>query len=314
MKIYRALLLGAVTGISALVISSCAYDPYYSGSSYSSGYGDGYGYGSSNFSTSFFVRTGNPRWGYDPYAGCYYDYTRRSYYDPYLYGYYPKGYRPRYISGAPHPHGWSRGRSSIAPPSRIRSYNLTNYQNRGERYRSLGRDWSRNVTISNRGRDQRPTYGRDQRNHSGSEQRSNFFGNRGSDQNRTNRVNQGSYQGRSSYDRNRDSNQRTVAPRSGSTRGGFDRGNTTTRAPQPQPQIQQRSASRGGFRSPPAADARRQAIIDAMQSRQGGNVTRPPRQPAPQPQARPPANSGRGENAPSRGNRGNRDVRGLGEG
>jgi len=149
MKIYRALLVGAVAGISAFVASSCAYDPYYSGGSYgggtySSGYGDGYGYGNSNFSTSFFVSTGNPRWAYDPYARCYYDNTRRAYYDPYLYGYYPVGYRPRQVYGSPHPHGWTNGRY-IAPPSRIRSYNLTNYNNRSERYRGLGRNWSRNV-------------------------------------------------------------------------------------------------------------------------------------------------------------------------
>lgn len=172
MKIHRWLLAGIVAGISALAVSSCAYDPYYSGGSYSTvggGFGDGYGYGGSSFSTSFFVSTGNPRWGYDPYAGAYYDYTRRCYYDPYLYGYYPRGYRPRYVHGAPHPHGWSRGRNRIAPPSRIRSHNLNNYHNRGERYRGLGRDWSRNVRVnapgSNRGRnsagsrgDRRPGY------------------------------------------------------------------------------------------------------------------------------------------------------------
>ena len=76
---------GFLAGIAALAVSSCAYDPYYSGgTSYSGGYGSGYGYGGSNFSTSFFVSTGSPRWGYDPYAGAYYDYTRRCYYDPYL--------------------------------------------------------------------------------------------------------------------------------------------------------------------------------------------------------------------------------------
>ena len=120
MKIYRRLFAGVLAGLAALAVSSCAYDPYYAGGSYSSGYGDGYGYGGSSFSTSIFVGTGNPRWGYDPYAGAYYDYNRRAYYDPYLYGYYPVGYRPRYVSGAPHPGGWSRGHSYCPPPSRVR--------------------------------------------------------------------------------------------------------------------------------------------------------------------------------------------------
>lgn len=136
-----------VAGISGLVVSSCAYDPYYSSTSYSAGYGEGYGYGGSNFSTSYFVSTGNPRWGYDPYARCYYDYNRRAYYDPYLSGYYPVGYRPRQVYGSPHPHSWASGRNYIAPPSRVRSYNLSNYHDRSERYRSLGHDWSRNVRV-----------------------------------------------------------------------------------------------------------------------------------------------------------------------
>ena len=155
MKIYRRFIAGIIAGLAALAISSCAYDPYYVGGSYSTGYGDGYGYGNSSFSTSVFVGTGSPRWGYDPYAGAYYDYTRRAYYDPYLYGYYPVGYRPRYVSGAPHPGGWSRGSSYCPPPSRVRSYNLTNYHNRTERYQGLGRDWSRNVQYN----DGRNSYG-----------------------------------------------------------------------------------------------------------------------------------------------------------
>lgn len=148
MKINKGLLAGMVAGVAALAFSSCAYDPYYSSTSYSAGYGHGYGYGSSSFSTSVFVGTGNPRWGYDPFAGCYYDYTRRAYYDPHLYGYYPVGYRPRYVVGAPHPGGWVRGRSYCPPPSRIRSQTLTNYGNRIHSYRSLGMDWSRNVSVT----------------------------------------------------------------------------------------------------------------------------------------------------------------------
>ena len=148
MKMKRLILLGLLVGSAALAVSSCAYDPYYSSSSYSSGFGYGRGYGSTNFSTSVFVSTGNPRWGYDPYAGCYYDYTRRSYYDPHLYGYYPVGYRPRYVYGAPHPYGWSRGSGYCPPPKRIRRHMIENCDNRAESYRSLGRDWSDDVRVS----------------------------------------------------------------------------------------------------------------------------------------------------------------------
>jgi hypothetical protein len=177
MKIHRYALFSLIAGVSAFAVSSCAYDPYYSGSSSYGSYGDGYGYGGSNFSTSFFVSTGNSRWAYDPYAGAYYDYTRRAYYDPYLYGYYPVGYRPRYVSGSPHPHGWSRGGSYCPPPSRIRSYNLTNYRDRTDRYRSLGRDWSSNVRATAPIRDQRSGYGNRDQRPSGSSSQGGFSGN-----------------------------------------------------------------------------------------------------------------------------------------
>jgi hypothetical protein len=143
MKVNRVFLIATAAVVSAVAIPSCAYQPYYSEPSYSSGYG--YGYGSRNFTTIHFVRTSSPRWGYDPYARCYYDYSRRCYYDPYLNGYYPAGYRPAYVYGAPHPHGWRTGHNYIAPPSRIHDHRLDNYQNRSERYRSLNTDWSRNV-------------------------------------------------------------------------------------------------------------------------------------------------------------------------
>lgn len=150
MKIKHHAMSGLFVGLATLAVSSCAYDSYFPTSSYPSGYGSGYGrgYGSSNFSTSVFVSTGNPRWGYDPYAGCYYDYTRRSYYDPHLCGYYPVGYRPSYVYGAPHPHGWSRGRGYCPPPTIISSHTITNCDNRAESYRELGRDWSENVRVN----------------------------------------------------------------------------------------------------------------------------------------------------------------------
>ncbi len=140
-----------IAGAAALAVSSCAYDPYYQGSSYSGGYGDGNGYGSSGFSSSVFISTGSPRWGYDPYAGAYYDHTRHCYYDPYLHGYYPVGYRPRYVHGAPHPHGWSHGGHHIAPPSRIRHTTLSNYHHREHRYRELGHDWSGDIRADHSG-------------------------------------------------------------------------------------------------------------------------------------------------------------------
>ena len=196
MKIKCHVLSGLCVGFAALAVSSCGYDPYYSTSSYSSGYGSGYG--SSNFSTSVFVSTGHPRWGYDPYARCYYDYTRRSYYDPYLCGYYPAGYRPRYVYGAPHPHGWSRGRGYCPPPTRIRSHTITNCDNRAESYRELGRDWSENVRVNapNNHEPQRPG-GRDQNgwrgegNHSGEVESQSpgipFFNRDGNDQGQSGR-------------------------------------------------------------------------------------------------------------------------------
>jgi len=152
MKVNRVFLSATVAVISSIAVSSCFYDPQYSGSSYSSrygsGYGSGYGYGGRSFTTTYFVHTNSPRWGYDPYARCYYDYSRRCYYDPYLNGYYPVGYRPRCVQAAPHPHGWRSGGRSISPPSQIRDRNIDNYQNREDRYRSLNTHWSRNVQVN----------------------------------------------------------------------------------------------------------------------------------------------------------------------
>jgi hypothetical protein len=131
-----------------LAVGSCTYDPYYTvGGSYSTGYdrgyGSGYGYGGSNFSTSLFVSTGDPRWGYDPSCYSYYDYTRRSYYDPYLYGYYPVGYRPPVIVGVPHPYGYRR--TYCPPPSRVTNVTLVNYSNRESAYRNSNHSWARQV-------------------------------------------------------------------------------------------------------------------------------------------------------------------------
>lgn len=151
-KNLRYLAIAAVGAVAALGFSSCAYDPYYSGGSvsgtYSSGgggYGDGYGYGGSSFSTSVFVGTGDPRWGYDPYNYSYYDYNRRCYYDPYLHGYYPVGYRPPVVYGVPHPYGWSRGHGHIRPPSRVTNVTVVNYRNRESAYRNTSYGWAKQV-------------------------------------------------------------------------------------------------------------------------------------------------------------------------
>lgn len=141
----RPLLLLAALG--ALPLGSCV-DPYYSvGGSYGTSYqyGAGYGYGNPSFSTSMFVSTGSPRWGYDPVCYSYYDYTSRRYYDPYLCGYYPVGYRPPVIVGVPHPHGYS-GRY-CPPPARVVSVTLSNYHNRYDCYRNIRQPWASQVRM-----------------------------------------------------------------------------------------------------------------------------------------------------------------------
>ena len=135
-------------GITAtLVFSSCTYDPYYTstGGSYSTGYGYGHGYGGSSFSTSLFVSTGDPRWGYDPYSYSYYDYRSRRYYDPYLYSYYPIGYRPPIVYGVPHPHGWRPGSGYCPPPRTVRNVTMANYRNREAAYRGSNHSWAKQV-------------------------------------------------------------------------------------------------------------------------------------------------------------------------
>lgn len=148
-KIRKGLTASFVVAASA-ALTSCYYDPsYYSGSassvpsSYGSGYGYGYGYGGSGFSTSVFVSTGDPRWGYDPYCYSYYDYRRRCYYDPYLHGYYPLGYRPPVVVGCPHPYGYRRG--YCPPPRGIRNVTVVGYRDRVGAYRRSEYQWARNV-------------------------------------------------------------------------------------------------------------------------------------------------------------------------
>ena len=150
--IIRRSVLALLAVAASTAFTSCYYDPsYYSGSasaasvptSYGSGYGYGYGYGGSSFSTSFFISTGDPRWGYDPYCYSYYDYHRRCYYDPYLHGYYPVGYRPPVIVGCPHPYGYRRG--YCPPPRTVRNVTVVNYRDRVGSYRQSNYGWARQV-------------------------------------------------------------------------------------------------------------------------------------------------------------------------
>jgi hypothetical protein len=128
--------------LASTALSSCYYDPYFTsvgatyGGSYSSSsshYGGGSGY-----SSSVFISTGNAEWGYDPYTYSYYNYRRRCYYDPYLNGFYPVGYRPPVFAGCVHPHGWRPGMSYCPPPRRVSNIKIVNYRNRESAYRSAG--------------------------------------------------------------------------------------------------------------------------------------------------------------------------------
>ena len=152
MKKNLRLWVGVAVGAAAfLTFTSCAYDPYHSTSSVGGyygggyGYGDGYGYGGSSFSTSLFVSTGDSRWGYDPNCYSYYDYHRRCYYDPYLNGYYPIGYRPPVVYGCPHPYGWRSGSGYCPPPRGVRNVTVVNYRNRENAYRNSGYGWANQV-------------------------------------------------------------------------------------------------------------------------------------------------------------------------
>ena len=204
----RRLAGAAVGAVVALGVTSCAYDPYYSstsvGGSYNSGYGQGYGYGGSSFSTSVLIGTGDSRWGYDPTCYSYYDYRRRAYYDPYLYGYYPVGYRPPVVYGVPHPYGWRPGSGYCRPPSRVSNVTVVNYRNRESAYRNSDYQWARQVR-------QQPSY-----RGSYQQQRPAQGGYDRQDYNTRSHSGTRRPYGTSSYDRSRESGyQNDQAPRSG---------------------------------------------------------------------------------------------------
>ncbi len=171
MKKSLRVLAAAAAVVTALAFSSCAYDPYYSstsvGGSYSSGYGGGYG-----SSTSVFVATGDPHWGYDPVSYSYYDYRSRRYYDPYNYGYYPVGYRPRAVYGVSHPHGWHPGRGYIRPPVRVYDRTVSNYRGRSTYDRQRQSGYSQNRVEGDRSTTNR--YSRGENQNSTRRQESNY--------------------------------------------------------------------------------------------------------------------------------------------
>lgn len=128
----------AVVVAASTALTSCYYDPYFT--SVSATYGTGYssGYHGSGYSSSVFISTGDPEWAYDPYLFSYYNYRRRCYYDPYLNGFYPVGYRPPVVVGCVHPYGWRPGASYCPPPRRVSNITIVNYRNRESAYRRSG--------------------------------------------------------------------------------------------------------------------------------------------------------------------------------
>jgi hypothetical protein len=131
---------------TTFILHSCVYDPNYTNTRVTSSYRSE-GYSNPSVSRSVFISTGNPRWGYDPQCYSYYDYNRRAYYDPYLNGYYPTGYRPPVVYGISHPHGWRPGVAYCQPPSRVTNVTIRNYQDRESSYRNYG--YIRSTSIHN---------------------------------------------------------------------------------------------------------------------------------------------------------------------
>ena len=124
--------------VTATALTSCYYDPYFTSVGATYGTSSGYYGGGSRYSSSVYISTGNPEWGYDPYTYSYYNYRRRCYYDPYLNGFYPVGYRPPVFAGCVHPHGWRPGASYCPPPRRVSNITIVNYRNRESAYRRGG--------------------------------------------------------------------------------------------------------------------------------------------------------------------------------
>ncbi len=133
------LIKSALIAAAAAIFSSCYYDPSYGGYATS--------YGTTGISASF-VSTSSDYWFYDPAVRCYYDRRRSAYYDPYLYGYYPRGYTPRPISNCPHPYGW--GGSGYAPvPRSVNGRILSQQQDRVAQLQARNYEWANQVRVRN---------------------------------------------------------------------------------------------------------------------------------------------------------------------
>ncbi len=203
MKIFAITLRITAATATAIVISSCAYDPF-SYSSTSSTYSSGYG----RSSTTVFFSTGDPRWGYDPVCRSYYDYTRKCYYDPYLNGYYPRGYRPTIVVGAPHPHGWNPGKKFCPPPRSYSNRSINNYRERAVAYRNLNHSWSKKVHVKSNNGNQQPSWNNRQASNSSWNSHRESENSRWNRSNQNNNVSSDRYSNRSnnSYNRDRSNN------------------------------------------------------------------------------------------------------------
>ncbi len=297
-----------LAGAAALGFSSCTYDPYYSaagGSYYGSSYGYGQGYGGSNFSTSLFVTTGDPRWGYDPHCYSYYDYRSRRYYDPYLNGYYPVGYRPPVVVGAPHPYGWRPGRSYCPPPRSVRNVTVPNYHNRANAYRNSNYAWARQVRQQPPPRNHPQTYRRNPNPYQAAPysapqtQDNRWFSRQGS-------------QAPDHYSRQRGNPGSRYPQQAPQSRGRNARlpesYNTPAAAPfQPQRNTNARRAARPDQRQAAIQTQQRAAQRQAIQARQQQAIRQAQRNAAAQPASRPaPPPANRGQNRPFPPNRDSR--------
>lgn len=136
--------LVVLAACSGALLSSCIYEPYGCGPSTSISSSVRH-HNSGHVSSSIFIRTSSSRWGYDPHCRSYYDHTRQCYYDPWLRGYYPRGYRPPVIIGIPHPYGWKQGQRTCPPPVHIRTHTIRDHRCRYEHYRRLNHSWCRQI-------------------------------------------------------------------------------------------------------------------------------------------------------------------------
>lgn len=324
-KISRHWMAAAIGAVIAFGFSSCAYDPYYSsaGGSYSSGYGygEGYGYGGSNFSTSLFISTGDPRWGYDPHCYSYYDYRSHRYYDPYLYGYYPVGYRPVVVSGAPHPYGWRPGRGYCPPPRTVRDVTVSNYRNRESAYRNSNYSWSKQVRVqpSYQARERSQSPSRSTFGSPASSGRTSPYGSNSSSSRSNYQPRNSSYSGDATPSTRYSSGSRQPSGNSSSTTRGrgtqFQGGN---------PNYRQQNSNRApsGYNAPVTGTPSRQTYT---RERDSGSRTQYRQPTQPSTQSRQPGNSQPAQPSYQRGGNGNsgappsdydrkRAIKGLGQG